>query len=240
MSLLLEFKKAKRTGFIPAFLSGGLLALIFPIVNMAVRSETFLSRQGSPIGILLNENWQMMSMINVLFTVVSACLLYHTEYADSAMQKMNTLPIREISIFFGKTVLVCILCIVVFLMEAASVAFCSVHWFDSGLEFLPELFKDFGYSFLMSLPCIVASLLLSSACKNMWTSLGIGVLCVFTATILPSDNFALSLFPFAMPSRLLGAVGNTGATHYIVAVITELIVITLAELLFIKIRRAFE
>ena len=39
MSLSLECKKAKRTGFIPAFLCGGILAAAVPIVNMAVRSE---------------------------------------------------------------------------------------------------------------------------------------------------------------------------------------------------------
>ena len=36
MSLSLECKKAKRTGFIPAFLCGGILAAAVPIVNMAV------------------------------------------------------------------------------------------------------------------------------------------------------------------------------------------------------------
>lgn len=41
MSLSLECKKAKRTGFIPAFLCGGILAAAVPIVNMAVRSEMY-------------------------------------------------------------------------------------------------------------------------------------------------------------------------------------------------------
>ena len=39
MSLSLECKKAKRTGFIPAFLCGGILAAAVPIVNMVVRSS---------------------------------------------------------------------------------------------------------------------------------------------------------------------------------------------------------
>lgn len=240
MSFFLECKKVKRTGFISAFLLGGLLASVFPIVNVAVRPEMFINEQGTPISILLNENWQMMAMINVLFVVVGACLLYHTEYADNAMQKMNTLPIREGSIFFGKVILLCILSIVVFTMEATSVAFCSAHWFEIGTDFFSELGKCFGYLFLMSLPCIVLSLLLSSACKNMWVSLGIGVLCVLTATILPSDNFTLTLFPYALPFQMFDGTNFIGTTHYIYAVIIELVVITLAELLFIRIRREFE
>lgn len=52
MSLSLECKKAKRTGFIPAFLCGGILAAAVPIVNMAVRSEMYLGQQNSPMQIL--------------------------------------------------------------------------------------------------------------------------------------------------------------------------------------------
>ncbi len=240
MSFLLECKKAKRTGFIPAFLCGGILAAVFPIVNMAVRSEMFVNQPGNPVRILLNENWQMIAMLNILFLVVGACLLYHTEYADNAMQKMNTLPIRESSIFWGKVILLCLLSLIVFTIEAASIVFCSAHWFEIGADFWRELGKNFGFSFFMSLPCILLLLLLSSACKNMWVSLGIGVVCVFTATILPSDYFALTLFPFAMPFQLPDSVHLIQVRQYICAAMIELIVITLAELLFIKIRRTFE
>ena len=33
MSLTLELKKIKRTGFFPAFLAGGIIAGAFPIIN---------------------------------------------------------------------------------------------------------------------------------------------------------------------------------------------------------------
>lgn len=59
MSLSLECKKAKRTGFIPAFLCGGILAAAVPIVNMAVRSEMYVGQQSSPMQILMGANWQM-------------------------------------------------------------------------------------------------------------------------------------------------------------------------------------
>lgn len=239
MSFFLECKKIKRTGFLPAFLCGGIFAAFFPIVNMAVRSEMFVKQQGSPVSILLNANWQMMAMLNVLFVVIGACLLYNTEHTDNAIQKMNTLPVRESSIFWGKVILLCLLSVIVFLIEAASVIFCSAHWFFIGTDFWLELGKNFGYSFLMNLPCILLSLLLSSACKNMWVSLGIGVVCVFTATILPSDNFVLTLFPFAMPFQIFDGASLTQVTHYIYAVIIELAVMTVAERLFIKIRREF-
>ena len=184
MSVSLECKKVKRTGFLPAFIGGGILAAAVPVANMAVRSEMYLNQPGSPIQILLGANWQMMSMLNVLLAVAGACLLYHTEYADNAMQKMKSLPIRE--------------------------------------------------------PCIILSLLISEACKNMWVSLGVGVVCVFTATILPTTNFSLSLFPFAMPFQIFAGTDITQSTHYICGTVIELAVCGLAQLILVKVRRSFE
>ena len=132
MSVSLECKKVKRTGFLPAFFGGGILAAAVPIVNMAVRSEIYLKQPGSPIQILLGANWQMMAMLNVLLAVAGACLLYHTEYADNAMQKMKSLPIRESSIFFSKSVLTVFMSLFVLAIEAGAVAFCAYHWFEIG------------------------------------------------------------------------------------------------------------
>ena len=228
MSLSLECKKAKRTGFIPAFLCGGILAAAVPIVNMAVRSEMYVGQQSSPMQILMGANWQMMAMLNILLVVAGSCLLYHTEFADNAMQKMKSLPIRESSIFFGKFILTSIMSVVVLAVEAASIAFCVSHWFE------------IGNNFWLMLPCVLLSLLISSACKNMWVSLGIGVVCVFTATMLPTNNFVLSLFPFATPFQVFVNTEMAQAMHYVYAAIIEIVVIGIAELVFIKVRRSFE
>ncbi len=240
MSVSLECKKLKRTGFLPAFFGGGILAAAVPVINMAVRSERYLNLPDSPIQILLDANWQMMTMLNVLLVVAGACLLYHTEYADNAMQKMKSLPIRESSIFLGKAVLTIFMSFFVLVIEAGAVTFCTYHWFGIGNGFFSELCKYFGYSFLLMLPCIILSLLISEACKNMWVSLGIGVVCVFTATMLPATNFALSLFPFAMPFQVFAAADITQSMHYIYAAVAELVFFILAELIFIKVRRSFE
>ena len=152
MSVSLECKKVKRTGFLPLFFGGGILAAAVPVINMAVRPEIYLNQPGSPIQILLNANWQMMAMLNVLLVVAGTCLLYHTEYADNAMQKMKSLPIRESSMFSGKAVLTVFMGIFVLLIEAAAVIFCTFHWFGIGKDFWGELCKYFGYSLLLMLP----------------------------------------------------------------------------------------
>ena len=45
MSLLIESKKLKRTGYLPAFLAGGFLAAAFPVVYMMVKAEEMTLRQ---------------------------------------------------------------------------------------------------------------------------------------------------------------------------------------------------
>ncbi|MCI8895458.1 MAG: ABC transporter permease subunit, partial [Lachnospiraceae bacterium] len=171
---------------------------------------------------------------------IGSCLLYHTEYADNAMQKMKSLPIRESSIFLGKAVLTIFMSLFVLVIEAGAVTFCSYRWFELGSGFWGELCKCFGYSFLLMLPCIILSLLISEACKNMWVSLGVGVVCVFTATILPTTNFSLSLFPFAMPFQIFAGTDITQSTHYICGTVIELAVCGLAQLILVKVRRSFE
>ena len=240
MSVFLECKKVKRTGFLPVFFGGSILAAAVPVINMVVRSEMYLNLPENPIQILLGANWQMMAMLNVLLVVAGACLLYHTEYADNAMQKMKSLPIKESSIFLGKAVLMIFMSLFVLVIEAGAITFCTYNWYEIGNGFWGELCKYFGYSFLLILPCVILSLLVSEACKNMWVSLGIGVVCVFTATMLPTSNFALSLFPFAMPFQVFASTDVIQATHYIYATIVELVVLCLAQLAFIKVRRSFE
>lgn len=240
MIISLECKKIKRTGLLPAFCGGAILAAAVPIINTTVRSELYRNLPGNPIKILLGANWQMMAMLNILLVVSGTCLLYHTEYADNAMQKMKSLPICESSIFFGKVVLIILMSIFVLVTEAGSIVFCSCHWFAIGNDFLIELFKNWGYLFLMMLPSIILSLLISEACKNMWISLGIGVVCIFTATMLPTNNFVLSLFPFALPFQVLAGTDLTQSMNYIYAAVAELAVLGLAELIFVKVRRSFQ
>ena len=48
MSLLIESKKLKRTGYLPAFLAGGFLAAVFPVVYMMVKAEEMTVLSGNP------------------------------------------------------------------------------------------------------------------------------------------------------------------------------------------------
>lgn len=240
MSIALECKKMKRTGYVPAFIIGGILAAVIPILNMAVRSQNYVGVTQRPIQILLDDNWQMMTMLNILLVIVGACIMYHTEYSDNAMQKMNTLPIKEIQIFSGKFLLLSLMSVVVLIIELISIGFCSMHWFHHNENLYVDLCKNFGYFVLLLLPTILLSLVISSAFKNMWISLGISVICVFIATLLPTQNFILSLFPFALPFQCLEGTAMNQVNDYIIATVIEIVVIGIGEFIFMKVRRSLE
>ena len=78
MIFSLELKKLKRTGYMPAFLGGAVLAAAVPLLHMLVRSETFIVLPGEPLNILYDANWQMMAMLNILTIICCACITYHT------------------------------------------------------------------------------------------------------------------------------------------------------------------
>lgn len=240
MNIGLEWKKMKRTGFFLAFLASGILASALPVLNMAVRSESYVNIPSTSVNILLGANWQSMAMLNILLAVAGACIMYHTEYADQAIQKMCTLPISEHTMFFAKFLIMTAMFLVVFTVEAIAILLCSQYWFEAYNDMYMELMKNFGFLFLLMLPAILLSLMIASACKNMWISLGIGIVLVFLATMLPIQNFAWTLFPYTLPYQIFSQQTTQAIGHYAIAVASELALIAIAEIIFLKVRRSFQ
>ncbi len=241
MSLFIESKKLKRTGYLPAYLAGGFLAAAFPVVNMLVRPENFTSLSGNPIDILMSANWQMIAMLNILISICGACMMYHTEYADNAMQKMSVLPIRQGKMFFGKFIISALVLSAMVVIEMVAFIGCAKYWFPNYAFDLIETLKITGFQIVVTLPTVMLMLVIASACKNMWVSLGIGVILVFTLSILPQDNAVLSLFPFASPYQILfEAMENSRAALFLIVCGIETVVFGIAELIYLKARRCFE
>lgn len=238
MNFLLESKKLKRTGYLPACLVGSMIASAFPIANMLARAETFTSLSGNPLDILISANWQMMAMINILTAICGACMMYHTEYADNGMRKMAVLPIRQETIFFGKFMIAAFVLSAMVVIETAAFVGCAAHWFPGYLFDLTELLKTAGFQIVAALPTVMLMLVIASACQNMWVSLGIGVILVFTLSILPQDNAMFRLFPFASPYQMFSKAMEHGRAALLIAVCgIETVVFGIAEIIYLKIRR---
>lgn len=242
MSLALEIKKLKRTGFFPAFLGGAVLCAAVPIVNMAVRSENYTALSGDPLQILLDANWSMMAMLAMVLTVAGACILYHTEYEHGAMQKMQTMPGSIFGLFLKKCGILFGVNLLILLFETASIAFCTVHWFDAPPDFAVSLLANFGYCALLAVPGVLLMMLVAAGFKNMWVSLGIGVVLVFTATMFAqfSDHFAVAIFPFSMPFSYCIGMETQEIVKLCAAAAAEALLLGAAGYGIFKIRRAAE
>ncbi len=243
MKIALEYQKIRRVGIIPGCLAGGLLASFIPVLELSVRSEQYQGLLEPPLQTILQADWQMMGMMNMLLVITIACMMYHTEYADHAIRRMTTLPVTEEELYFRKCILLSGMWAIVLVMEMLSLVFCTLHWFGGKngayAEFVIDLLQNFGYCFCMMLPVIAISLLVASACRNMWTSLGIDVVCVFLATMIPVKYFALSLFPFALPFQILEGAEEGTIVGYLAAAAVEILLTGAAEMIFLKVRRSF-
>lgn len=235
MILSLECLKLKRTGFFPAILTGGVLSSMIPAVNMAVRSGTFTSLPGNPLVILLNANWQLMAMLNLLVVICGTCIMYHTEYSDNALQKMQALPCSQFSLFLGKFGIMALSSLLCILLEFLSVAFCALHWFPGTRIPLTELAETAGYAAFLMLPACMLMLVIASACRNMWISLGTGVFLLFAATLIPDVHTIVSLFPFAMPFSIFP---TGGVSLSLLAAGAETALFFAAEPVYLTVRRS--
>lgn len=236
MTATLEVKKLRRTGYFPSLLGSALLSAAVPAVNMAARGETYLAQSGGAIEILLDANWQMMAMLNVLSTLCAACLMFHAEYAGNALDKLEVLPVRVFSVYLGKAVLAVFMLAVMTAVEFVSLHLCARHWFGESVDAV-RLLSLAGYALAAGIPTLLASLAVAAACRNMWVSLGIGLTLVFTLSVFPQDNAVIRLLPYATPytTALEGQV-----TTVLIACAAESAVLLSLGPAILKARRRFE
>lgn len=240
MMLIMEWKKRKRTGFILTFLFGAVLAGCVPALNMSFRSELYTGQDGSPLQILLEGNWQMVGLLNVSLIVIGASILYNTEYVHQAIQKMQSLPIKEGNLFLAKFLIISMACLGVIVIEAVAFAFSSIYWFPGDSVFTMEWLENISYFFILSLPAIALALMITSFFRNIWIALGINVIGIFLAiTPLSDQSIIVASFPFKLPFQILHqpAVATADTFIWIAFILTVLLL--LIQRAAVNIRRIF-
>lgn len=239
MIFALELKKTRRTGYLPIFLGGGLLASAVPLVNMTVRPESFTGLSGNSFPILMDANWGLMAQLTVLLIVCGCCLMYNTEYADRGDLKMNTLPIRQTSLFCGKFGVTLLFTLLVLSLQGAALAFSSIHWFPERSVSLRELLQGMGYELVMLLPTLTLMLFAASLCSSMWISLGTGVILTFLGSMIHEGHLMLALLPFAAPYRMLHAASLGDIRTSLIICTVQTLLFGIMEIIFLHTRRIF-
>ncbi len=126
-------------------------------------------------------------------------------------------------------------------IEAAVLAGCAAHWFPRYTFDLTETLKFIGFQIVVTLPTVMLMLFIASACKNMWVSLGTGVILVFTLSMLPQDNAVFSLFPFCSPYQtFFETAENSRIALFLTACGIETVLFGLLEAIYWKARRCYE
>ena len=72
-TLIIELKKAKRTGIILLMPALGLLGSAYALLNFIVRKDTLLSLPLAPMTILLTQLYGMIMTLNLFGIIVAAC-----------------------------------------------------------------------------------------------------------------------------------------------------------------------
>ncbi len=239
MILSLEQKKLRRTGYLPIFLAGGALAALMPLVNTAVRPETFTGLSGNSFPILMDANWGMMAQLTILLIVCGCCLIYHTEYADKGDLKMNTLPIRQFSLYCGKLGVTLLAVILALLIQSAALAFASFRWFPNRCVSLKELVQGMGYELVLLFPTLMLMLFAASLCQNMWISLGIGIILTFAGSMIHGEHSLMTLLPFAAPYQMLHTIPPEKAAFCLTSCAAQALVFGAMETIYLRVRRNF-
>lgn len=238
MTIRIEYIKLRKSGYFCVILAGGLLASAFPVVNMILRTETFINMESEPYRILMEANWQMMAMFNVLISVCGACLMYYIEYSENGLQKMEMLPVSRMKLFLGKFVIAVLGMGFLMGMEHLCLMGCMSYWFpDCGFR-LTEFLQGVVFQWYAEIPTVMLMLVIASMCRNMWMSLGIGVILVFTVSVLPQEHPVFSLFPFSSPFQIYASVAeNERLALFFIVCAAETLFFGVGEYLLQKFRR---
>lgn len=165
---IIELRKEKRTGVIPALLAVGVLGAAYAFVNFMVRGDALLRLPLAPMDILLTQLCGMLIVLNVFGIVVAACMVYGMEFKGHAMKKMYLLPIRASGIYFCKFLLLMGMFFVAVLLQNVALLHIGASRLPEGAFVFRELLVFGSYSFLTALPVLSFMVLAASRFENMW------------------------------------------------------------------------
>ena len=198
-SLMIELRKEKRTGVIPALFAIGVLGAAYAFVNFIVRKETLLSLPLDPMDILLTQLYGMIMVLNLFGVVVAACMIYNMEFKGNAVKKMYMLPVSVPSMYFSKFVIMTVMLLFAVALENAALARIGMVELPQGAFSMRAVVSFSLYSFITTMPTLSFMLLIASRFENMWIPLGVGVTGFLSGMALATADAALLMVhPFVV------------------------------------------
>ena len=196
-ALVIELRKEKRTGVIPALLAVGILGAAYAFVNFLVRKDTLLGLPLAPMDVLLTQLYGMIMILNLFGIVVAACMVFHLEFKGSAIKKMYMLPMSVPGMYLCKFLILTVMLFVAVTLENLALMKIGQNCLPQGTFEMGTLLRFTAYSFITSMPVLSFMVLISSRFENMWIPLGVGVAGFLSGMALaPSAAAVLMVHPF--------------------------------------------
>lgn len=198
-TLVIEFRKSKRTGVIPLMIAVGIAGVAYAFINFIVRKDTLLNLPLAPMDVLLTQLYGMIMVLNMFGLIVATCIIYNMEFKGSAVKKMYMLPMNVPTMYLCKFLILTVLLLIAVCFQNLALAKIGVTDLPQGTFEAHTLISFAGYSFLTSMPVLSFMLLVSSRFENMWVPLGIGVAGFLSGMALASSNITLFMIhPFVV------------------------------------------
>lgn len=218
-ALSIELKKCKRTGFIPLMITVGILGAAYALLNFTVRKETLLNLPLKPMDILLTQLYGMVMVLNMFGLIVGTCIIYSIEFKGNAVKKLQVLPVSVPRVYLCKFTIMTFVFLVAVILQNIVLAIIGVTDLPDGSFEFGTLMSFAGYSFITSLPVLSFMLFVSSRIKNMWITLGIGVVGFLSGMALAtSDMPPFMASPFVV--MLKPAVAMSAQPDMVVALVS--------------------
>lgn len=197
--MLIELQKEKRTGIPYLFLAVGALGAVYALLIFEIRQNSLLSLPMQPMDILLTQVYGMIMILNMFGIVLACCMIYHMEFAGSAVKKMYLLPMNISTMYLCKFLILTIMFIVGTGIQNLMLAKVGLMYLPEGTFQINALLQFWGYSVLTSMPVLSGMLFLSSLFEKMWISIGIGVAGFLSAMALGvSKKLWFLIHPFVV------------------------------------------
>lgn len=231
----IEIKKLKGTFLFGTFIMGGLFSAAIIIANLYYRHEGLFLRYGKSISAVVVPNWNTVALVNIMMIIIGSAILYHVEYENNAILKMNTLPINTRKLFYSKFLILMLMFIVVSLIEFLAFYICIKAYLPKVL-WLEKLGRLYLYSYILIMPAASFMVLISSIFKNMWTTVGIGVMGIMISIVTVSfNNSFLEYLPFSIMNQPGNRGGSFFDLNFLIGALCEtFLIFIISEIIFRK------
>ncbi|TLQ41754.1 hypothetical protein FEZ33_04710 [Ruoffia tabacinasalis] len=233
----IELMKLKRTKITYMYIISAILGAVLPILFDYYAPSLYPEDMSTTAYHSIMLNWGFISLINSLVIFTSGALMYFNEHEHKAIEKMRSLPTKEINSFIYKIVIIFIgITLVTFIQTFSMMVYSFFKNSDSGSLLWEFLINNISFM-IYSVSLIAMTIFLNSLTKNIWIPLGFNIISYFISGILSQRAFVFKTLPYSMYAETIYDRSRSQIFILMVASVVWTVVLIILEVIVIKVRR---